>query len=150
MEVLMEMIRAIRNRRSEMNVPPSKKAQLMFSGEKAALFTAAAPLVERLAYGSQVSQVEADTDLSGTVSVVTDSATCYMPMRELVDMEKEKARLQSEKEKAEQNLQRILGKLQNESFVQKAPAAVVEAERQKAEKARQLIAKLEENLANMK
>ena len=150
MEVLMEMIRAIRNRRSEMNVPPSKKAQLMFSGEKAALFTAAAPLVERLAYGSQVSQVAADTDLSGTVSVVTDSATCYMPMRELVDMEKEKARLQSEKEKAEQNLQRILGKLQNESFVQKAPAAVVEAERQKAEKARQLIAKLEENLANMK
>ena len=79
-----------------------------------------------------------------------DSATCYMPMRELVDIEKEKARLQSEKEKAEQNLQRILGKLQNESFVQKAPAAVVEAERQKAEKARQLIAKLEENLANMK
>ncbi len=64
-------------------------------------------------------------------------------------MEKEKARLTAEKEKAEQNLQRILNKLANESFVAKAPAAVVEAEREKAEKAKSLIAKLEENLKGM-
>ena len=70
-------------------------------------------------------------------------------MNELVDMEKEKARLTAEKEKAEQNLQRILNKLANESFVAKAPAAVVEAEREKAEKAKSLIAKLEENLKGM-
>ena len=109
-----------------------------------------APLLERLAYGSHVAVVQPGADLSGTVSVVTGPATVYIPLSELVDLEKEKARLQGEKDKAEQNLQRILGKLQNESFVSKAPAHVVEAEREKAEKARQLIAKLEENLKNMK
>ena len=150
MEDLMEVIRAIRNRRSEMNVPPSKKAQLLFAGDKADQFVAMAPLLERLAYGSHVAVVQPGADLSGTVSVVTGPATVYIPLSELVDLEKEKARLQGEKDKAEQNLQRILGKLQNESFVSKAPAHVVEAEREKAEKARQLIAKLEENLKNMK
>ena len=150
MEDLMEVIRAIRNRRSEMNVPPSKKAQLLFAGDKADQFVAMAPLLERLAYGSHVAVVQPGADLSGTVSVVTGPATVYIPLSELVDLEKEKARLQGEKDKAEQNLQRVLGKLQNESFVSKAPAHVVEAEREKAEKARQLIAKLEENLKNMK
>ena len=150
MEQLMEVIRAIRNRRSEMNVPPSKKAQLMFAGDKTAMFLEFAPLLERLAYGSAVSAVEPGTDLGGTVSVVTGPATVYIPMNELVDMEKERARLAQEKERAEQNLQRILGKLANESFVAKAPEAVVNAEREKAEKARDLIAKLEENLRTMK
>ena len=149
MDKLMEAIRAIRNRRSEMNVPPSKKAKLMFAGENTQLFLDAAPLLERLAYGSQVTAVEPGEDLNGAVSVVTGHATVYIPMNELVDMEKEKARLTAEKEKAEQNLQRILNKLANESFVAKAPAAVVEAEREKAEKAKSLIAKLEENLKGM-
>lgn len=114
------------------------------------MFLEFAPLLERLAYGSSVSAVQPGEDLSGTVSVVTGPATVYIPMNELVDMEKEKARLAQEKERAEQNLQRILGKLANESFVAKAPAAVVDAEREKADKARELIAKLEENLRNMK
>ena len=149
MDKLMEAIRAIRNRRSEMNVPPSKKAKLMFAGENTQLFLDAAPLLERLAYGSQVTAVEPGEDLNGAVSVVTGHATVYIPMNELVDMEKEKARLTAEKEKAEQNLQRSLNKLANESFVAKAPAAVVEAEREKAEKATCLIAKLEENLKGM-
>lgn len=149
MEQIMDTIRAIRNRRAEMNVPPSKKAQLIFAGDKAQMFMEAEPLLMRLAYASHVTKADAEQSLNGMVSVVTEAATVYIPLNELVDMEKEKERLLKEKEKAEENLARIEGKLHNESFVAKAPEAVVAAEREKAEKARELITKLSENLANM-
>ncbi|MBQ1674954.1 MAG: valine--tRNA ligase, partial [Oscillospiraceae bacterium] len=93
---------------------------------------------------------QAPADLSGMVTVATHDATVYMPLSELVDLEKERQRIEKELAKAKDNLARIEGKLRNESFVSKAPEAVVNAEREKAEKAKALIAKLEESAAGMK
>ena len=84
------------------------------------------------------------------VTVATHDATIYMPMAELVDIAKELERIAAERKKAEENLQRIEAKLANESFTSRAPENVVNAEREKAEKARSLIAKLEESAAAMK
>ena len=84
------------------------------------------------------------------VTVATHNATLYLPLAELVDIQQELERIAKEKTKAEENLARIEKKLQNESFVSKAPEAVVNAEREKADKARALIAKLEESAAAMR
>ena len=83
------------------------------------------------------------------VTVATHDATIYMPMAELVDIAKELARIAAERKKAEENLQRIEAKLANESFTSRAPENVVNAEREKAEKVRALIAKLDESAAAM-
>ena len=88
--------------------------------------------------------------VSGMVTAVTHNATAYLPLSELVDIAAELERIAKEKTKAEENLARIEKKLQNESFVSKAPEAVVNAEREKADKARALIAKLEESAAAMR
>ena len=84
------------------------------------------------------------------VTVATHDATVYMPMAELVDIAKELERIAAERKKAEENLQRIEAKLANESFTSRAPENVVNAEREKAEKARALIAKLDASAAAMK
>ena len=88
--------------------------------------------------------------VSGMVTAVTHNATAYLPLSELVDIAAELERIAKEKTKAEENLARIEKKLQNESFVSKAPEAVVNAEREKADKARALIAKLGESAAAMR
>jgi valyl-tRNA synthetase len=85
-------------------------------------------------------------DTNGCVTVVTNDAKLYMPLAELVDIEKERDRITKELEKARANLAGLLKKLENENFVSKAPEAVVNAEREKAEKARALIENLEESL----
>ena len=121
MEDLMEVIRAIRNRRSEMNVPPSKKAQLLFAGDKADQFVAMAPLLERLAYGSHVAVVQPGADLSGTVSVVTGPATVYIPLSELVDLEKEKARLQGKKAEGGAEFAAYFGQAAKRELCQQSP-----------------------------
>ena len=92
----------------------------------------------------------APADLTGMVTVATHDATVYMPMSELVDIAKELERIAAERKKAEENLQRIEAKLANESFTSRAPENVVNAEQEKAEKARALIAKLDESAAAMK
>ena len=89
-------------------------------------------------------------DLNGMVTVSTHDATMYLPLAELVDIEKELERIGKEITKARENLERIEKKLQNESFVSKAPEAVVNAEREKADKARALIVKLEESAQAMR
>ena len=93
---------------------------------------------------------EAPADLAGMVTVVTHDANVYLPLSELVDFEKELARIEKELTKARENLERIEKKLSNEAFTAKAPEAVVNAERERAEKARTLITKLEESAAAMK
>ena len=95
-------------------------------------------------------QTAAPADLTGMVTVATHDATIYMPMAELVDIAKELERIAAERKKAEDNLHRIEAKLANESFTSRAPENVVNAEREKAEKARALIAKLDETAAAMK
>ena len=103
--------------------------------------------LQRLAYASEVRFAEtAPADAAGQVSVVTHNATAYMPLSELVDLDKERERLQKELDNALNMVTRTEGKLKNESFVSRAPEAVVNAEKEKLEKYRQMAAKLQDNL----
>ncbi len=149
MELIMDAIRAIRARRAEMNVPPSKKAQLTVSTLEQAVFHQGTPFLKRLAYASDVKVVEAtDTvDTQGMVVVTTHAARLYLPLAELVDLEKEKARIQKELDKNRKELDKLETKLNNPGFVNKAPAQVVEAERERANKLKALLVKLEESAA---
>jgi valyl-tRNA synthetase len=148
MEAIMEVIGAIRTRRAEMNVPPSKKASLIVATSKEDVFTQGIPFLKRLAYAESVSIVaEAPEDQSGLVSAVTADARMFMPLSDLVDLEKEKARVEKELNKKKGELQGLLAKLENPGFVSKAPEAVVAAERERGEKLNSLIAQLEAQLA---
>ena len=147
MEQIMEVIRVVRNRRSEMNVPPSKKASLTIVTEKPQLFAQAEPFLKKLAWANDVIVSTIMPENADTmVSCATDIAHVFMPLSDLVDAEKEKARINGEIEKAKKFVASLEAKLSNESFVQKAPAAIVEAEKQKLEKNKALIAKLEDSL----
>lgn len=156
MELIMDAIRGVRARRAEMNVPPSKKAQLTVSTLERAVFEQGIPFLKRLAYASDVT-VEGVTDAGsddamtaqGMVTVTTHAARLFMPLAELVDLEKEKARIEKELKKNRAELDKLEAKLGNPGFVNKAPAHVVEAEQDRAEKLRALLAKLEESAASM-
>ena len=148
MESVMNAIRAIRNRRAEMNVPPSKKASLYVLTAKPAVFREGADFVERLAYADSVTVLEnAPENLDGMLSCATSDAKLYIPMGQLVDAAKELERIDKELEKARKNLASLEGKLSNEKFVSRAPEAVVNAEREKARKVRDLISGLEQSRA---
>ena len=150
MEAVKDAISAIRARRAEMNVPPSRKAQVVIVAAQPENYQMGAHFITRMAYASELTvQTAAPADLTGMVTVATHDATIYMPMAELVDIAKELARIAAERKKAEENLQRIEAKLANESFTSRAPENVVNAEREKAEKARALIAKLDASAAAM-
>lgn len=156
MELIMDAIRGVRVRRAEMNVPPSKKAQLTVSTLERAVFEQGIPFLKRLAYASDVT-VEGVADAGsddamtaqGMVTVTTHAARLFMPLAELVDLEKEKARIEKELKKNRAELDKLEAKLGNPGFVNKAPAHVVEAEQDRAEKLRALLAKLEESAASM-
>ncbi len=155
MELIMDAIRAVRTRRAEMNVPPSKKAHLTVATLEREVFTAGIPFLKRLAYASEVTvtnvaETDADSESAkGMVTVITHAARIAMPMAELVDLDKERARVAKELDKNRKELDKLETKLQNPGFVNKAPAHVVEAERDRAEKLRALIAKLEESAASL-
>ena len=150
MEAVMEAIRAIRARRAEMNVPPSKKASLMILSSKPELFAEGAGFFQRLAYADEVTILTAEPEnLDGMVTCTTADAKLYIPMGQLVDVAKEVERITKELEKAQKFLKSIEGKLSNEKFVSKAPEAVVNAEKEKAAKYKELIAKLEESAKAM-
>ena len=151
MESVMAAIRAIRNRRSEMNVPPSKKAALYVLTSKPDVFKEGEGFIERLAYADSVTLLDAEpADLNGMVTCATSDAKLYIPMGQLVDVEKELERIAKELEKARKNLSSLEGKLNNENFVSRAPAHVVDDIRQKAQKARDLIVSLEQSEEAMK
>ena len=128
-------IRAIRTRRAEMNVPPSRKTALYVVTAYADDFRAAIPHFMRLASATEVTLLDSYQDESA-VSIVTDAATVYIPLADMIDFERERARLKAELARTEEDITRTEKKLSNESFVAKAPAAVVDAERQKLEKYR--------------
>ena len=151
MEAVKDAISAIRARRAEMNVPPSRKAQVILVTAQPENYQLGTHFITRMAYASELTVLTAaPADLTGMVTVATHDATVYMPMAELVDIAKELERIATERKKAEENLQRIEAKLANESFTSRAPENVVNAEREKAEKARALIAKLDASAAAMK
>ena len=151
MEHIMTAVRAVRNRRAEMNVPPSKKASLDIVTKEIDLFADSAKYFQRLASATslRVSDDESVFELDGSVSVVTDVATIYLPMAELVDFEAERKRLNKELEEVEKKLAQINGKLNNQGFLAKAPANVIEEQKanqvklnEKAELLKASIAKL--------
>ncbi len=127
-EKIMAVIKAIRNRRAEMNVPPSKKAKVCIATADKDTFTSGAAYICRLAYASEVET--GDTfDSSGAVRVITDNATVYMPMKELVDVSAEIERLRKDLKKAEEDKYFFEKKLNNPNFVAKAPAQLVEQQK---------------------
>ncbi len=151
MEAVMEAIRAIRARRTEMNVPPSKKAALYILTNHGELFAEGADYIQRLAYADQVTLLDkAPENLDGMVTCTTAEAKLYIPMGQLVDVAKELERIAKELDKARKFLKSIEGKLSNEKFTSRAPANVVAAEQEKAEKTRALIAQLEQSENAMK
>ena len=150
MELIMDAIRAVRTRRSEMNVPPSKKAHLTVAAAEEQVFVLGVPFLKRMAYASDVTIVPAGQSAgAGQVTVVTHAAQISMPLAELVDLEKEKARLEKELKKQGAELDKLNTKLNNPGFVNKAPEQVVAAEKERAVKLTELVAKLEEQLKGM-
>lgn len=125
MERIIKAIRAIRTRRNEMNVPPSKKAKVCIATEYKETFETAVPFMQRLASASEV-EVADSFDMPTAVQVVTDDATIYIPLAELIDFEAERKRLNKEKDAVEKKLAQINGKLSNAGFLSKAPESVVE------------------------
>ncbi len=150
MEQVMDVIRAVRVRRSEMNVPPSKKAHIIICTENQAPYKTCEDIIQRLASASSVTvQGEEPEDLSGMVSIVTADAKVYIPMAELVDTAKERERIQKELEKAEQDMAFAQRQLDNTDFISKAPEKVVNSVKEKRDKNAALIQKLTEALASL-
>ena len=150
MESVMEAIRSIRNRRAEMNVPPSKKAALYVLTSKPDVYREGEGYLLRLASADSVTILDAEPEnLDGMVTCATADAKLYIPMGQLVDVAKELARVSKELDKARKNLASIEGKLSNEKFVSRAPENVIAAEREKAVRAAALIEQLEQSEASL-
>lgn len=148
-EKIMLVIKAIRNRRAEMNVPPSKKAKVCIQTAFADTFAAGTDYICRLASASEVEICDSfDTD--GAVRVVTDAATVYMPMKELVDIDGEIARLNKDLQKAIVDKEFFEKKLNNQGFMAKAPANVVEQQKQGLAKALDKIKMIEDSINDLK
>ncbi len=149
-EVVMDAIRAVRSRRAEMNVPPSKRAKLFVSTAEEAAFRLGLGMFQRLAYGSEVDFLPVGVPAGeGMVAVSTYAANIFMPLAELVDLEKEKARIQKEIKKTQADFDKLSGKLQNPAFLAKAPENIVAAEQEKCAKLQALLEKLQAQLSSM-
>jgi len=149
-ESVMRAIRAVRARRAEMNVPPSKKSRLIIVTEKPDVFNAGRAYLGRLAYASEVEiSTDAPDNLDGLVSVVTDDARMFMPMAELVDLAAERERVEKEIAKVAAQISGTEQKLSNEKFTSKAKESVVAAEREKLAKYQALLGNLTESLKNL-
>ncbi len=145
MERIMEAIRAIRNRRAEMNVPPSKKAKLYIETDYKDTFKAGEAFFVRLASASSV-EVGDSFDIGEAVSIVTGDARIYIPMEELIDKAAEIARLQKELDKAKMHLEQVTAQLNNEGFLKKAPENVVASQRELAAQLAEKISMLEDSI----
>ena len=149
MEKIMDAIRAIRNRRAEMNIPPSKKSKVYVETAFSEVFAVGSEFIKRLAYASDVEIADAFGDLGNTVTIVTNDAKIYIPLGDLVDFEAEAKRLQKELAAAEEKLAFINKKLDNPGFVNKAPEKVVQQNRDEAAKLTEKIANLRSSLENL-
>lgn len=149
-EIIMAAVKAVRTRRAEMRVPPSKKPGITIETARPEVFEQGAVYIAKLAYATEINMVDiAPADTSSMVTVVTKDAKIYMPLSGLIDLNKERERLTKDVAKARENLDRIEKKLQNQGFVAKAPEQVVAAEKEKADKAKALIENLKESLAQL-
>ena len=151
MGLIIDAITAIRARRNEMNVAPSKKVHYTIATAHADTFARGISFFKRLASASDVTVADANIPTpDGSIEVVTHAARVLMPLAELVDFEKELARIAKEKANAEKQLAGIENKLSNQGFIAKAPEAVVNGAREDAAKLHALIEKLDASAAAMK
>ncbi len=148
MRKVMDAVRAVRNRRSEMNVPPSRRTHLYIATASPDTFRAEVPVLKRLAWASQV-EIGAEFDPAGAVTLVTPDAQIFIPTGELVDPKEELARLEKELAGAQKRLGTAQAKLRNEKFLNKAPAPVVQGVRQNAVKLSEHIALIESGIRDL-
>lgn len=146
-EKIIAAIKSVRNRRAEMNVPPSKKAELFIETDEVETFKKGIMFFERLAYASKVEISNEDPQIADAVACVTDAARLFIPLSEIIDKDKELARLNKEKAAVEKDITIISGKLNNPGFLAKAPAQLVEIEKAKLAKAKEKLAKIEQSIA---
>ncbi|MGN0169549.1 MAG: valine--tRNA ligase [Lachnospiraceae bacterium] len=151
-EMVKELVRGIRNTRTGMDVPPSRKAKLIIVAEQESAREAFRVFEKSFANLASASEIVIQSDKNGiaedAVSVVTSDAVCYIPLAELVDFEKEKARLLKEKERLTGELARSNKMLNNENFTSKAPESKIREEKEKLEKYQQMMQQVEERLAS--
>ncbi|MDD7373293.1 MAG: valine--tRNA ligase [Sarcina ventriculi] len=153
MEFIMEAIKALRNLRASMNVPPSRKAKIIayISQEAKDAFINGAAYLEKLASASEVTFIDNKDNLAeNLVSVVVKGGELFLPLLDLVDREKELDRLNKEKDKLEKEIDRVEKKLSNEKFVSKAPEAVVNEEKAKGEKYKEMLNAVLERISALK
>jgi valyl-tRNA synthetase len=154
MDYIIEAIKSVRNIRTDMNVPFSRKAKLIvYVTENQALdaFKNGEEYFQKLASASEVEILEDKNNLpENAVSAVTTGAELFIPLLDLVDKDKELARLEKEKEKLISEIERVDKKLKNEKFVSKAPEAVVEGERAKGEKYKEMLESVLERINSLK
>ena len=154
MEIIMEAIKGIRNIRAEMNVLPSRKSKTIIVSDREEVINAmveGTPYIKKLAYSSEVIVKTSKEDISdGAVSIIIEGAEIFLPLEDLIDIEKEIERLSKEKEKLQKELDRVKSKLSNERFLSKAPAAVIEEEKDKEKKYTGLMEKVLDRLKGLK
>jgi len=153
-ESIMAAVRGVRTRRAEMNVPPSKKSSLTIVTGKPEIFEAGRDYISRLAYADNLTIINHDDssfshESSGFVTVATNDALLYMPLAELIDVTKERERIEKEISKTKADIGRMEQKLSNEQFTSKAPEQVVNTEREKLEKLRSLLDNQNESLKEL-
>ncbi len=147
-EKLMDYIKAVRTIRAEMNVHPAKRSSMIIETSETAAFRRGGDYLAKFAFATDVTLTEKYTgDTAGMVQVITHAARGFIPMMELIDREKELARLNKEKAGAEKEIGMFSRQLSNEGFVNKAPANVVEEIRQKLARAQEKLARVEESIA---
>ncbi len=150
MEMIMSAIGAIRNRRAEMNVVPSKKAKLIIVTDKKEIYSQGAAFFEKLASASEVEMLSDRADIpANAVNIVVDGAELFLPLAELIDFDKELERLNKEKKDLEAEIKRVEGKLSNQGFIAKAPQKVVDEEKAKGEKYRSMLDKVIASIDSM-
>lgn len=151
MEAIMEAIGAVRNIRAEMNVVPSRKAKMTILTKNTAHYTDAKPYLERLASASEITVLDDSGEYTydTAVNVVTSDAKIFIPLGDLIDFKKELERLNGERNKLLGEIKRAEGKLSNEKFISKAPAAVIEEERRKKEKYQSMLDSVMESIAKI-
>ncbi len=149
MEKIMKAIRAIRNRRSEMNIPPSKKAKVYVESSDIQTFNMGAKFIIRLASASEVEVGSSFGELGNVVTIITDDAKIYIPMGDLVDFEAERKRLEKELAQADDKLSFINKKLSNPGFVNKAPEKVVEQNKADAKVLEERIENIKNSIASL-
>ena len=150
MEAVMDITRNVRNIRAQMNVPPSRKAKIFIATDKAADIEMAGNYIRRLASASEVEFCPADfAEPAGCAAAITAVGKAYLPLGDLIDIDKELERLAKEKDNLEAEVKRAQGKLSNERFVSKAPEKVVAEEKEKLAKYEQMLAATIERIASM-